>query len=302
MSLKSILLASRASTTVSAQGLSENDLLWSSITQYLAGSKINSVCWTGTCFVAVGINGYIWRSDATGTIWEIVQSAQGAELYSVAARNATQLRASGLDGRMLRSEDGGSTWTYLYPKGVLQAIWDVCHAVGPFWLYATNDGRIMYDVFDKAGEADTLFVGETLYTVAAGSLGYVVGGVHGVYYSRNLLSFQKTLSAPNSTIRGIVASDTCFVAVGLNKKIYRSVNGRSWTEVYTAPGQLIDVTWTGAMFVACGRLTNDMLSSQDGIVWTVRRSNIDHILHSIAASPDALVAATSSGLIRIGRK
>jgi len=307
MSLKALLLSNRSHESAQTAGpssgaLSEDSVSWGNPAFLEAGRVLYSVCWDGSRFVAVGASGLILVSDTTGANWTQVVSGTSSSLYSVDAKDPYDMRASGLNGVVRVSHSGGHTWEPYLGIGT-RPVWDVGHALNDTWLYVNDEGRILYSTATH-GPTTVYNAGTALYTLAARkteSSAYVVGGVNGIYYSTNLTSWSTALWVANSFIRGICASPTCFIAVGLNKQVYRSINGIDWTLVHTAALQLIDVTWTGSMFIAVGRAAGGIITSTDGYSWTVRMSGSTNVLHSVAASPDVVIVAMSDGLIRLTR-
>lgn len=108
--LATILLASAA---LSAQAGQFKDPLDTPAapTQRLAQSPLLAICTAGPRLIAVGLRGLIVYSDDQGQHWQQAMSPVSTDLVSLDFVTPQQGWASGHDGVVLHSKDGGKTWT-----------------------------------------------------------------------------------------------------------------------------------------------------------------------------------------------
>jgi len=127
-----------------------------------------------------------------------------------------------------------------------------------------------------------------------------------------LTTWTARTSGTTNDLYGIAANSTHVVAVG-TKKILRSTDGNSWSNVTPGSGftnvYLYDVCWTGSEFLACGMDYDFGISAWEGVVfkstdgqtWTrIYETNLaDTTLHSITSNGSgAVVAVGDNATIR----
>ncbi len=102
-------------------------------------------------------------------------------------------------------------------------------------------------------------------------------------------------SAPNSIAGGqylfsVAGSPSQIIAVGMY--IYTSPDGTTWTPQNSGPSNLYGVTWTGSQYVAVG---NGIYVSSDAAHWT--RTSYAGIFYSVIWTGNQLVAVGANGAV-----
>ncbi len=113
MLMKTLATILLASCTFSAQAGGFSDPLDTPAapTQRLTQSPLLAICSAGPRLIAVGLRGLIVYSDNQGQNWQQAKSPVSTDLASVHFVTPQQGWASGHDGVVLHSNDGGKTWT-----------------------------------------------------------------------------------------------------------------------------------------------------------------------------------------------
>jgi hypothetical protein len=115
-----------------------------------------------------------------------------------------------------------------------------------------------------------------LYGVTKARAGnYVAAGAGPVLSSPDAVSWTKRLTAPD-TLRAVAHGKGLFVAVGLNKHLYTSPDGVTWTQrdagmasVDATKDDLFSIHFANDLFVAGGQ-AGYYITSPDGVTWTLR--------------------------------
>ncbi|MCX7748892.1 MAG: dockerin type I domain-containing protein [Clostridia bacterium] len=107
---------------------------------------------------------------------------------------------------------------------------------------------------------------------------YVVVGDKGcIMTSTDALYWTKRTSGTLSNLNKVLWNGNIFVAVGENATILSSSDGLIWTvrscgEI-SQNSILEDIAWNGKTFAAVGYYTTEVITSPDGIIWTVSAEN-----------------------------
>ncbi|MDR0562679.1 MAG: chitobiase/beta-hexosaminidase C-terminal domain-containing protein [Spirochaetaceae bacterium] len=235
--------------------------IWTYVNSTFVDNAINSVCYGGGKFVAVGNRGKMAYSE-DGVTWRtaVVNSTFGTDFDSsirgvcygdgkfVAVGNSYR------GGRIAYSEDGVS-WTAVADStfGASQ-INGVCYGGGKF-LAVGNSGKMAYsaDGVSWTAGANSTFGTDYIYGVCYGGGKFVAVGNSGkMAYSSDGVSWT---AVANSTFGTAAISSVCygggkFVAGGDDKMAYSS-DGVSWTAVAFG-GYINGVCYGGGRFVAVG--------------------------------------------------
>lgn len=109
-------------------------------------------------------------------------------------------------------------------------------------------------------------------------------------------------SGITNTVRAMTTNDTMVVAVGDGGIIYTSTDGHDWTvRRENGPNDaLIDVVWAGDQFIAVG-WNATLISSPDGITWTLIGVDPIRHLYGVAASDTLLIAVGSLSTVYSSR-
>ncbi len=231
-------------------------------------SSLNSVTWTGSQLVAVGgdfgvitsPNGINWTTRRKST------TIPDGGLFSV-TWTGSQLVAVGYAGMLITSSDGIS-WT------------DRNLATAP-WLNSIT------------------WTGSQLVTV--GEKGAIFTSPDGITWTDRSLKI-------SAHLQSVTWTGSQLVAVGRAGSIFTSPDGITWTPRSTGIiGMLYSVIWAGSQLVAvgdssrpepghctgpCQTIVGIIITSSDGITWTLRSSK--------TASPLTTVTWTGSQLVAMG--
>ena len=90
----------------------DNGQTWTTVTTP-APDDLHALAHQGSVVIAVGRDGGIVRSDDAGLSWSAQTSGTAERLFTVAMRSATEFIAGGRAGVLLRTVNGGTTWTAL---------------------------------------------------------------------------------------------------------------------------------------------------------------------------------------------
>jgi hypothetical protein len=104
-------------------------------------------------------------------------------------------------------------------------------------------------------------------------------------------------NSPQNSLWGVATNGSLFVAVGDAGTIMTSADGLTWTiRTSGVTNNLKGVMWSGAQFVAVGELIT-ILTSADGINWTIRSSGLPGSLWSVSTNGNKFVAVGTAGKI-----
>jgi hypothetical protein len=206
-------------------------------------------------FVAVGSNGAILYSDASGANWTRALSGTTLYLDRVAWSPGKNLFTTvGQNGIVLTSPDG-ITWTHRI-SNTTNFLWDVASNG------TTTPSRI----------------------VAVGLNGNISSSVDGVTWAA-------TSSATTDTINSVAWSGTEFAAVGDNGTVLTSFKGARWNlESSGTTTTLNSVTALGAQFIAvgdAGTVVTSPFTSSTGTTyttWTSLSSGTTNTLNGVATN------------------
>ncbi len=205
-------------------------------------SSLFDVIWTGTRFVAVGMNGTILTSP-DGVSWTAQSFGISHSIATVAQSGNGGLIAVKSDGTILASPDG-LEWTENPGDSTLGNLRSIV------WLPASG-----------------------------GSQGrFVAVGLQGsIWTSPDGLTWTPRVSGTTQSLFSVAWSGSLLVAVGGGEDgvLMTSPDGVAWSKVGSGlPGYLRHVVWTGSGFVVAGGDVVDghrvLLKSADGTTWWVQ--------------------------------
>jgi len=211
-------------------------------------------------FLGLGNSGRVYLSQ-DGTSWTQVNTPTSQSLEAVAYGNGTYV-AVGLDGAIVYSQDAST------------------------WSLAQNAGSASF--FGVAyGNGTFVAVGDGVYTSSDGAS----------WTQQSSPGFMADVAFGNGT----------FVAVARNY-IYRSQDGVAWETITPPPSPLGPdgsrtlrrVVWTGSFFVAVGSTGSEglayVVTSADGLHWTLQDTPFDIFLRDVAVGSQYLVAIGQYGV------
>ena len=296
-------------------------------------SALESVIWTGTQFVAVGVSGAT-AASADGITWT-PSSAGTSTLYDVAF-NGAQYIAVGSGGVIFTSSNGtswaaqtsgtsnslrGAAWAATQwvvvgdsgtvrtsPDGVTwsaQVSGTSNQLLGVGWtgsriIAVGNSGKIVTSTDGSTWTASAAVTSNKLRQVRNGGGTVVATGDYGSLLSSSDdgLTWTKRLnSISESNLNGLAVSPFGITAVGAGGTILGSPNGVNWAvRTSGTTTQLNKVVWTGARYVAVGS-SGLIRTSNDGISWTAATSGTTQSLNDVGLYGGGVMAVGGNGTI-----
>ncbi|HYH23188.1 MAG TPA: YCF48-related protein [Azospirillum sp.] len=263
-------------------------------------SLLTAVTHAGERIVAVGERGHILLSDDAGVSWRQVRVPTSVTLTSVRFADARLGWAVGHGGVILRTVDGGATWTKQLdgraaaqlvldatPKGDVQAVAEAERLVRdgpdkPFFDLLVKNGREVLAIGAYGLIFETLDGGASwqpvldrvpnperkhLYAIRADGDAVYLAGEQGLLLRSNDGGRRFTvLDSPyvGSFFGLVVAPGGALLALGLRGNLYRSADGgAAWTKL-ELPTQS---SFTGAVALGDGSV---VLLDEAGTVWLSR--------------------------------
>lgn len=211
---------------------------------------------------------------------------------------------SGSSG-LLRSADGGDTWTFINPLATTTN----GYCVGPDRIIVVgNSGKIAYTT---DGENWTLGTSGTTTTLYSAGYSPTLGMYVAVGASGNLRTSvdggstwtTRTSGFSTTTIRAVAWSTIagCFVAVGASGKISSSTDGITWTARTSGhtDEMLVIAVQSDGSFVATRSTGSWATISADGITWTFNSTWSSYATWTWAADDGTIYRCDSStGLLK----
>jgi photosystem II stability/assembly factor-like uncharacterized protein len=287
-----------------------------------ARSLLLDVAAQGAKRIAVGARGHIMVSDDAGATWR-----QAAHVPTVALLTAVTLLderhgwAVGHDEVILRTSDGGETWTKVHEapqaERPLLDIWfaDAQRgiAIGAYAAYYTTaDGgatwneQTFVDAAAPPASGDELPPDYHLNRIAAvGSHLFIAGEAGHVYRSDDQGATWRSVALPyDGSMYGLLPlGDEALLVFGLRGNLFRSNDaGGSWTPLETGTVAMLTsgVRVDDRTLAIVGLAGTVLLSRDGGARFTLQqREDRKGLAGAVAAGPDALLAVGEGGIERV---
>lgn len=219
----------------------------------------------GNTAVTVGEQGHIQRSTDGGLGFADAVPANASNLAAVAFNGGATGLAAG-DAGILRTLDGGSTWTAIPGSG--SALASVGFASSSVAVAGGSGGGLQRST--DGGASWTPLVSPT--TSAVKAIAFASGGTGiactaaGLLRSADSGATWSNVASVSGDFRGVTFADTnVVVAVTVDGAIYRSTNsGLAWTLVTTRPFRLHAVAAASATVLEAGGENGYVSRSVDG--------------------------------------
>ena len=244
----------------------------------------------GARTIVVGERGHILFSDDDGARWTQARVPVRVPLTAIHMRDARTGWAVGHDAAILRTRDGGETWSLAHYAPEMRAplldVWfrDENHgiAVGGFGLFlATADGganwRCRNGCPDGGGETPLLRApgadfADDFHLNAIAAAGpdrlFLAGEAGALYRSDDGGETWRALDSPyHGSWFGALALDAdTLVVAGLRGRLFRSADaGAGWTRVETETNAtLADIARAGPDLILVAGLGGALFASRDG--------------------------------------
>jgi PKD repeat protein len=219
----------------------------------------DDVLWSGSQFLAVGCNGALATSP-DGMTWTPRSAFPSTLCLRAVAWNGTQYVAVGYDS----TATPGQVWTSFD---------------GLNWVFRTNTSA-------SQGFYDIVWNGSRFVAVASG--GTIRTSLDGATWSSKNVGSSVTLS-------GIAWNGNHFVAATTSQHwVFTSPDGESWAQ-HTDSHSASAILWTGTRFISIEG--SRILTSLDGITWTLENSGGPSNLNDIAWNGETAIAAGGEGAL-----
>ena len=258
---------------------SPTGVTWTARTSGTANG-LTGITWTGTRYVVVGAADTIVTSS-DGITWTTrTSSTTSVDMYNVAtASNGTTLIATGTFSTVLKSTDGGITWSFT-TQGSSANSWRSCVWTGDRFLIGASSG-LSGDIY-YSFDGTTWYIGNSsrgspTYTIGykASNDTYMIG-----LFGTSLLSDAggnqwKVISPADGT--NIQVSATLYVST-LSSWIYSgsfgtlgvsTTDGATWTYPSTLfSGNITGLAWNGSNLAVACTITGQIATSPNLVTWT----------------------------------
>lgn len=287
-----------------------------------ARSLLLDVAAQGHKRIAVGARGHIMVSDDSGATWR--QSAHVPTrvlLTAVALIDERHGWAVGHDEVILRTSDGGETWTKVHEapqaERPLLDVWfaDARRgiAIGAYAAYYTTDDggetwveQVFVDAAAPPAAIDALPADYHLNHIAAvGHHLFIAGEAGHVYRSDDQGATWRSMALPyDGSMYGLLAlGDDSLLVFGLRGNLFRSSDaGANWAPLETGTvAMLTSGARVDAQTLAIVGLSGAVLVSRDGgASFTLQqREDRKGLAGVVAVGPDALLAVGEGGIERV---
>jgi hypothetical protein len=262
---------------------------------------LRGVVFTGERWVAIGDAGTIlYRS---GDAWPAIPGIPPVGLRGIAARDGL-VAASGNNGTVVTSADGGVTWQQAQ-SGTDQILWGGTTVGGELWLSGREttvirsaDGSAWSEVPTTPAPTDSTAAPRPFLWQLASDGERVVGvGDFGAILAGDAGGLHAVESPSDEILRGIAHAGGRWVAVGSGGDVLFSRDGVEWRLVESPTTvDLRGVTWTGERWVAVGDQST-AISSQDGVGWETDATAMPCALLGLARRGGRFVAVGGGGRI-----
>ena len=283
----------RQSATVSSPGSST----WSlSVNR----NTLHSITWTNGQLVAVGAIGTILTSS-DATAWTIRPSGTTQPLRGVAG-HAAQIVAVGDNGTILSSPNG-ITWTSR-TSGTTNALRGVTWS-GTQFVAVGVGGTIRTSPDGITWTSRTSGITNSINTVIWSGTQFVAVGSNGsIITSPDGITWTRRNGGTTEELITITWSGSQFFAFAASGTHTVSSDGVNWEWRSPTPQNVQSVTWTGTQFVTVGTGATPgsppvVLTSPNGVTWTLRNATGVRSLRSVTWTGTQLVAVGDDGAISV---
>lgn len=231
-----------------------------SLVSSLAFALANNDNTAAALLLAVGDSSFVTSTD-NGVTWAV--AGRAPRVLNRVAKNTTQWLAVGDNGLVLTSPDG-SIWTQ--------------RSVGNT-SYAFHDTTWLQNLWVVVGRST---VGSAIFTSSDG----------GVNWSAHV-------SGSGFQINAIASNGTQLVAVGDNGMVWTNTPPSTvWSQSSNGVSvqNLYGITWSNGQWIAVGNV-NTVITSLDGLRWTVRESQLTRSLSSVASNGSQAVVVGQYGSV-----
>jgi photosystem II stability/assembly factor-like uncharacterized protein len=264
-----------------------------------------SAATAGKRIVAVGDHGTVLLSDDDGKTWRQARDVPTrVVLTSVSFVDDKQGWVAGHWGVVLHTEDGGETWKLQRQDiSVDQPLFSIYFsdrnnglAVG-LWSLAlrTTDGGATWTAVKVPAPSGADKTGPNLYEIFTGKGGapiFVAAELGVVYRSDDGgQSFSMIMTGNRGSLwAGLCLQDGSLLVAGLNGKLLRSTDGKTWAAVESGvTGSITDLAQAPDGRVIGVGLEGSVISSKDGVSFTATprpdRASLTAVLVTAQGSP-----------------
>ncbi len=254
--------------------------------------------------VAVGDRGHILYSDDNGNTWTQSKVPTIQMLTSVHFATAKIGYAAGHDSIVLKTEDGGETWTRIYDDLSLEAplldIWfrDVNNGItlGAYGtiLETTNAGKTWNDIRDRIENEEELHF-NAISGDDEGNV-FIIGEAGMIFHSGDFGKKWKTLEGPyEGSLFGVTAGRGEVLIHGLRGNAFRSIDkGQNWKKIEANTPE----TLFGSVILNNGK---NILVGNSGVFVTGESGSWKSINRKDRVTLSALAPSVDGNIVTVGQ-
>lgn len=260
--------------------------------------------------------GFVQSTTDNGATWStIIADTNGEDIYEADFPTATTGYICGTSGLLMKSVDGGMSWSYLN-SGTTSTLWFLdfhdenlgiaCGASGV--ILRTSDGGATWTQITSPGSTtlySVLFVNATTVYMTASSttIGRLFKSTDGGLTFTNISANVPFVAA--STVRGLefFGENTGWISTSLYE-VYKTTDaGATWAlQVDLGTGTLYDIKFvdvnTGFMAGTNGQVFK---TTDGGITWALQTVNAVENMYVLSVSPVASSEGSISAVLAAGR-
>ncbi len=260
--------------------------------------------------VLVGAAGQIQKTDNAGEEWRIVESGQTVRLKAVHFIDENRGWAAGRDGVVIRTTDGGETWSDALNTGSERILRDIYFADANHGWAVGDNGRILLTTNGgdswQQSESGTIRRLNGVYFPEDNQTGYVVGLLSVLKTTDGGLTWSELNTGVGAEFFGIYFTDTDTGWItGTGGRIVQTTDGgATWfanTSNTTSTLNSITFSTANASFGWAVGLNGTIVHTQDaGETWTVQTSGTQAQLFglSVTGTDDIIVVGANTTRLR----
>ncbi|MDD4857857.1 MAG: M20/M25/M40 family metallo-hydrolase [Candidatus Krumholzibacteria bacterium] len=236
------------------------------IDQYVYGLYCDPL---GRLWAACGIDesayGGLYISTDGGASWSLrFSGSTGSDvgaIGSVAFGDSSMGMAGGANGTLLRTPDGGETWTSQSPASFGNESIDGIAATGPthFWLITANGSLYETTTFGSKWTKTSLMFGRLSDIDFSGERAGVIVGTNTAFYTKNGGGTWTSVSVPTRFTAVSMEDSLRVIAAGTDGEIWSSEDGGATWALFETGCRDADDVWHSAI-------------SPDGCFWLAGRN------------------------------
>lgn len=264
----------------------------SGVTELMIGAY-----WGNNQIIVYGEAGELTTSTASADVWTRRTKGTANTLTSVSS-SGSEIVITGYSGTVLTSTDG-INWTdrsaALGPNFYFDAVW-----TGNQYVLVGSGGTVRTSVNGIDWPMQTTGVLDGLRSISWNGSQLLAVGQNGVIISSSdAITWEEHTSNTPKLLTKVIWSGNQYVAVGSTGTLITSSDGINWIPGNSGTLQDIEsISWNGKRYVAVGGLSTNVITSENGIDWTIRpSSSASTLYYDVIWSGSQFIAVGASGSV-----